>query len=496
MKDSALLPRIRGGHCEVLGFGISNRPLVAWLLSHGAASVCVRDKTPRAKLDETGDVSRYEAMGIRFVCGEDYLEGITGDVIFRSPGIRPDLPAIAAAVAGGVLLTSEMELFLSLTEARVVAITGSDGKTTTTTLTHAILSESVRRRGQGRAYLGGNIGTPLLPLVEEMTPHDFAVVELSSFQLMTLHEAGVIRRCAVTNLTPNHLNWHVDMEEYVAAKNRLWQTSPSLTVRNYADSYAHRDMGAASSEGLVWFSAAEDGWERAVTDGGGRAVYRKDGWIRYACGGEDAPMLETARIRVPGRHNIENFMTAIALSCTPASDGEGWATPTDVTAVADAFTGVPHRLELVREISRDGGSIRYYNSSIDSSPARTAAALSAMDEMNTAEGRRPPTVICGGQDKHLSFDPLAEALCRYARRVILTGEARGQILDALGRCPAYDPQKLSVTVIPDYRAAMKTACESAEAGDTVLLSPACTSFDAFKNFEERGEVFKEIVRGL
>ena len=167
-------------------------------------------------------------------------------------------------------------------------------------------------------------------------------------------------------------------------------------------------------------------------------------------------------------------------------------TAADVTAVAEAFTGVPHRLELVREM----GSIRYYNSSIDSSPARTEAALSAMAEMNTAEGRRPPIVICGGQDKHLSFDPLAAALCRYASRVILTGEARGQILDALVRCPDYDPEKLPVAVIPDYREAMHTTCTTAADGDTILLSPACTSFDAFKNFEERGEVFRGIVREL
>ena len=492
IKQSFIMQTVRGGRCEVLGFGISNRPLAEWLLTHGAASVTVRDKHTREELDEHGDVSRLEALGVRFICGEDYLKNIRGDVIFRTPGMRPDLPEIRAAVEAGGVLTSEMELFLSLTEAKVVAITGSDGKTTTTTLTHAILTEATRRRGQGRAYLGGNIGTPLLPFVEEMTPEDYAVVELSSFQLMTLHEAGVIRRCTVTNLTPNHLNWHVDMEEYVAAKNKLWQTSPCLTVRNYADPYAHRDMGSVDSARLAWFSAAEDGWEKAITQSGGRAVYRKDGVIRYACGGEDVPVLEISRIRVPGRHNIENFMTAIALTCIPTSDGEAWASSADVNAVAEAFTGVPHRLELVREM----GSIRFYNSSIDSSPARTEAALSAMAEMNTAEGRRPPTVICGGQDKHLSFDPLATALCRYASRVILTGEARGQILDALGRCADYDPEKLPVTVIPDYREAMKIACKTAADGDTVLLSPACTSFDAFKNFEERGEAFKGIVKKL
>ena len=182
-------------------------------------------------------------------------------------------------------------------------------------------------------------------------------------------------------------------------------------------------------------------------------------------------------------------MTAIALTW-------GYADPADAAAVADSFTGVPHRLELVREIPRAGGAIRFYNSSIDSSPTRSVAALSAMVEMNTREGRRAPTVICGGQDKHVPFDPLAAGLCEMASAVILTGQARDQILDALNACPDYDPNKLPVTVIPDYREAMKYACETARDGDTVLLSPACTSFDAFKNFAERGEVFRGIVKDL
>ena len=203
----------------------------------------------------------------------------------------------------------------------------------------------------------------------------------------------------------------------------------------------------------------------------------------------ETPVLDIARIRIPGRHNVENFMTAIALT-------HGYAEPADVGAVADSFLGVPHRLELVREIPRAGGAIRFYNSSIDSSPTRTLAALSAMTEMNAREGRRAPTVICGGQDKHVPFAPLAEGLCRYASRVMITGEARDQILTALGDCPDFDPARLPVTVIPDYREAMRTACETARDGDTVLLSPACTSFDAFKNFAERGEVFRAMVNTL
>ena len=498
MKHHTILTSLKGGRCTVLGYGVSNRPLVEWLISRGASAVTVRDKSPRETLEKNGSVARLEALGVTLLCGESYLEGLDGDVIFRTPGMRPDLPEIQAAVERGAILTSEMELFLALTEARVIAISGSDGKTTTTTLTSRILTEACKRRGYGKVYLGGNIGNPLLPQVEDMTPDDFAVVELSSFQLMTMGRGAGVTRGALTNITPNHLNWHTDMEEYVAAKAHLLGGEiPPAAVLNAGDDHT-RAIGVGLARPVTWFTGAYDlphGYLPDVLNParGDAAVYEREGKICAVTPAEDGvtetPVLDVSRIRVPGRHNVENFMTAIGLTLP-------YATPADVTAVADDFTGVPHRLELVREIAREGGTIRFYNSSIDSSPTRSLAALSAMEEMNRREGRRPPTVICGGQDKHVPFDPLAAGLCTMAARVILTGEARDQILDALRACPAYDPEKLPVTVIPDYREAMKQACATAADGDTILLSPACTSFDAFKNFEERGEVFREIVKQL
>ena len=497
MKMHPISDRIRGGNCTVLGYGVSNRPLVDWLIAHGAGSVTVRDKRSLADMEQCGDKARLEACGATLICGEEYLKGLGGDVIFRSPGIRPDLPELTAAMEAGGVLTSEMELFLALTEATVVAISGSDGKTTSTTLTSLMLTEACKRRGIGKVYLGGNIGTPLLPLVEEMTSEDFAVVELSSFQLMTMGEGAGIARGALTNVTPNHLNWHVDMEEYIAAKTHLLSGSPEAAVLNARDENTRR-IGGTLPCPVVWFTGARDlpsGFLPDVlqTRRGDVAVYERQGSILTVAptenGVTETSVLDVSRIRVPGRHNVENFMTAIGLTIP-------YVTPADVQAVADAFTGVAHRLELVREIPREGGAIRFYNSSIDSSPNRTCAALSAMEETNRALHRRPPVVICGGQDKHIPFDPLAVGLCRMAASVILTGEARGQIMDALRACPDFDPERLPVTVIPDYREAMKFACESAADGDTVLLSPACTSFDAFKNFEERGEVFREIVKGI
>ena len=497
MRNHILLNHINGGDCAVLGYGVSNRPLVEWLMAHGAKSVTVRDKRDAAAMDRDGDTARIAAAGATLICGEDYLTGLSGDIIFRSPGLRPDLPEIKAAVEAGAVLTSEMELFLALTEATVLGISGSDGKTTTTTLTALILEEACKRRGYGKVYRGGNIGTPLLPLVESMTADDFAVVELSSFQLQTMGEGAAVDRGALTNISPNHLNWHVDMDEYAAAKAHLLggETAP-VAVLNARNRYT-RALGAAMTTPVVWFTGERGPAEGYLPDvlnpeRGDLAVYEREGTIYVAVprgdGAEALPVLNTSRIRLPGRHNIENYMTAIGLTCT-AVGGAAPADFSDVGRVADSFTGVPHRLELVGE--RDG--VRYYNGSIDSSPSRSVAALNAMRELNVRDGRRDPIVICGGQDKHIPFAPLAEALCGMASRVVLTGQARDQILSALLACPAYDSEKLPVTVIPDYREAMRAACEMAEAGDTVLLSPACTSFDAFKNFEERGEVFRQIV---
>ncbi len=501
LRTHILLDQIRGGDCTVLGYGVSNRPLVEWLLAHGARSVTVRDKRDAAAMEQDGDAARIAAAGARLVCGADYLKGLTGDVIFRSPGFRPDLPEIRSALEKGAVLTSEMELFLALTEATVFGISGSDGKTTTTTLTARILEAACKRRGRGRVYLGGNIGSPLLPAVEDMTSDDFAVVELSSFQLMTMEGGRVVERAALTNISPNHLNWHPDMAEYILAKSHLLDgDTVAQTVLNACNLHT-RALGAARTTPVVWFTGERDLPTGYLPDGfdaarGDMAVYEREGSIRLAVAAEDGvqetPVLDVSRIRIPGRHNVENYMTAIALTCTARYGDAPYAEPADVAAVADSFTGVPHRLELVRE--KNG--VRYYNGSIDSSPSRSVAALNAMRELNARDGRRDPIVICGGQDKHVPFDPFAEALCRMASRVILTGEARDQIRNALLACSVFDPEKLPVTVIPDYREAMRAACTMASDGDTVLLSPACTSFDAFKNFEERGEVFRRIVLEL
>ncbi len=486
---------VGGKHCTVLGYGISNRPLCEWLVTHGIASLTVRDRRTREQMEADGDIDRLSRLGATVICGEDYLADITGDLVFRTPGIRPDLPPLVLAAERGAVLTSEMELFLALTPVAVIALSGSDGKTTTTTLTARIAEAAMARTGAGRVFLGGNIGAPLLPRVEEMTEADIAVLELSSFQLMTITPAHIFR-AALTNISPNHLNWHTDMAEYISAKARLLGVgtdAPRMAVLNAENPHTHA-LGNTLTYPVVWFSGAydlprdwtPDGYEPARGDA---AVYDLDGTVVCRTVEGVTPILPIHRIRLPGRHNVENFMTAVALLCVPAGATAPVAMPADVQSVADTFTGVAHRLELVAE--RDG--VRYYNSSIDSSPTRTEAALHAL--YATDERARPPIIICGGRDKNTDFAPLAENLCRYVSAVILTGEAREKILAALRACPLYDPDKLPVTMIADYREAMRSACKMAEAGDTVLLSPACTSFDAFRNFEERGEVFRAIVLG-
>ncbi len=465
-------------------------------MEHGAASLTVRDKRSREQMEADGDIDRLAALGATVICGDGYLADIQADLVFRTPGIRPDLPELVAAVERGATLTSEMELFLELTPAAVIALSGSDGKTTTTTVTSLICEAAAERLGRGRVFLGGNIGSPLLSRVEDMTDEDTAVVELSSFQLMTVSPRH-LTRVAVTNITPNHLNWHPDMTEYVAAKTRLLgvgDARPQMAVLNAANGYTTA-MGRDVPYPVVWFSGEADLPSDWTPDGfnaerGDAVVFDLGGTIVSRVGDTVTPILPIDRIRLPGRHNVENYMTAIALVCVPVGDLAPMATPADVQAVADEFVGVRHRLEPVA--GRAG--VRYFNSSIDSSPTRTEAALHALRAVDN--DAKNPTVICGGQDKNTDFSPLAENLCRMASAVVLTGAAWEKIWTSIQACPLYDPAKLPVTVIPDYREAMRLTCEAAAVGDTVLLSPACTSFDAFRNFEERGDVFCEMVKSL
>ncbi|MBQ8410020.1 MAG: UDP-N-acetylmuramoyl-L-alanine--D-glutamate ligase [Clostridia bacterium] len=469
-----LIKKFKNKKCNVLGFARSNKPLVDMLLQAGA-QVTVRDRNEKLLLDS--EAVSFASRGAVFTLGEQYLAELRGDYIFRTPAIRHDLPQIAEAVKGGAVLTSEMELFLEVCPCPVLGITGSDGKTTTTTVTHLLLETEMRKRGSGKAYIGGNIGAPLLPLVGKMTAEDVAVVELSSFQLQTMTLSP--SRAVITNITPNHLNWHTDMDEYISAKCNICRHAPvSMLVAN-AENAVTREIAKNSDLPVTYFSSKASSYGEIVPffKENCNAIYEKDGVIFFEGEGKREAVLTSKDILLPGRHNVENYMAAIALT-------RGLVSNDTVREVATSFGGVEHRLELVRTHR----GVTYYNSSIDSSPTRTAAALSALP--------KAPVIICGGSDKNIPFDGLARDLCTRTKAVVLTGEAASKILTEIEKCPLYDPARLVVKHIPEFKDAVLSASALAESGDAVLLSPACASFDRFRDFAERGNYFKEIVNGL
>ena len=459
--------------CHVLGFARSNKPLVEILVSVGA-KVTVRDKNEEVLGDALAKV--FAERGVEFILGESYLENMVGDYIFRSPGFRHDLPEISAAADKGAILSSEMELFFEICPCPIFGITGSDGKTTTTTLTHLFLDAEKKKNGH-KAYIGGNIGAPLLPLVFEMTEDDVAVVELSSFQLQTMKQSP--KRAVITNITPNHLNWHTDMDEYIAAKQNVCRYDGVEMLVANAENDVTSETAKNSDLPVTYFSSKRSAYSEIVPSfkKNCNAIYEDDGVIYFDNGKEREEIMRSADILIPGRHNVENYMAAIAIT-------RGFVSGEAVRNIAATFGGVEHRLELVRE--KDG--VRFYNSSIDSSPTRTAAALSAL--------AKAPIIILGGADKNVPFDGLALDVCTRVKAAVVTGASADKILDAIYKCPEYDPERTCVIHIDDFRNAVIHAADMARSGDIVLLSPACTSFDHFKDFAHRGNYFKEIINGL
>ncbi len=446
---------VKNKKVALLGIGVTNTPL-AYMLSDMGAFVTVHDKKSREALGSLA--KQLEEKGISLVLGENYLNNIDADVIFKSPGIRYDIGGIARAVENGGYLTSEMQMFFELCPAKIIAITGSDGKTTTTTLVAKLLE-----RAGKKVYLGGNIGTPLLPLVDEMDSDSFAVVELSSFQL---HNMTRSPDCAViTNITPNHLDWHTDMDEYINAKANIlrFQNENAVAILNKKDSHSHY-LSSIAKGITVYFSPLEN-----IEKG----FDIRDGYICH--NGEK--MLEISKIKLPGSHNVENYMAAIAATLP-------YVTKQDLLDVAQSFTGVEHRCEFVREL--DG--VKYYNSSIDSSPTRTIAALKAFS------GK--VTLLCGGYDKNLDYTPFGTVLCEKTNAVIVTGATKDKIVNALKGCPDYKEEKPELYITESYEESVKLARSISKAGDTVILSPASASFDCFANFMERGRLFKKWVNEL
>ena len=441
----------------VIGIGVSNQPLIQLLLERGIA-VTACDKKSRESLGIVAE--QLEANGCRLRLGEDYLYGLTEDIIFRTPGMRPDLPQLAAAVSRGSLLTSEMEVFFEVCPCPQIAVTGSDGKTTTTT----IIAELLRRAGK-TVHLGGNIGHPLLAETGTMKDEDVAVLELSSFQLMTMTHSPHI--AVVTNLAPNHLDVHKDFQEYIDAKENIFthQSEKDIAVFNADNPYTLEEASRAVGRARLFSRQKE------LEDG----VFLRGNAIIARHNEEERQVMTTDDIKLPGIHNIENYMAAIA-----AVDG---LVPDEIIRnFAREFGGVEHRIELIR--TRKG--VRWYNDSIASSPSRTIAGLNSFKEK--------VILIAGGKDKGISYDALGPVINDHVKLLILCGATAGVIRRVTEQAANYDG--LEIVDVEDYHQAVALAGSRAQEGDVVILSPASTSFDRFANFMERGRVFKDIVNGL
>ena len=439
---------LKGKKIAVLGLGVSNRPLVRLLLEYGC-DVTGCDMTPREKLDR--EVLDLEQQGCKLSLGEGYLDGVRADLLFRTPGMHPGKTGIVAMKERGAQVTSEMEVFFSVCPCHLIAVTGSDGKTTTTTL----ISEMLKAAGK-KVWLGGNIGTPLLPLCQQMEKDDFAVVELSSFQLMDMTHSPA--RAVVTNLAPNHLDVHKDMDEYVDAKKNIFrfQQESDLLILNADNDITSGFMG----NGITRFFSRQ-----------GSAHVCLDGDM-ITRGGE--AVLDVKDILLPGVHNVENYMAAIAAV-------EGLVEDETIRHVAKTFGGVEHRIELVR--IKDG--VRFYNDSIASSPSRTIAGLRSFKEK--------VILIAGGYDKHIPYEDLGPEICEHVKKLFLCGATAAKIRHAVESCGGIQPEMVDCG---DFESAARAAAGAAQDGDVVLMSPASASFDQFKNFMVRGECFKRIVREL
>ncbi|MBW9147288.1 UDP-N-acetylmuramoyl-L-alanine--D-glutamate ligase [Clostridium sp. CM027] len=447
---------IKGKKVGVVGIGVSNIPLIHFLVKLKAV-VTAFDKKNYSLLGQVA--IDFEEEGVKLVLGEDYLDDLTGfDVIFKTPSMRVDNPALLKAKKEGTYITSEMEEFIKYCPAKTYGVTGSDGKTTTTTIIYNIL----KKEGY-KTWVGGNIGTPLFANIEEITKDDKVVLELSSFQLMTMTVSTDV--AVVTNLSVNHLDIHKDMEEYINAKKNVfkYQRDGDLIVLNKDNALTYELRKEVKGK-VKYFSVCEK-----LEDG---AYFQNDKLFimnKVVCNLEE--------VKLKGMHNVQNLLTAFC-----ATQDE--ATVASMREVATTFMGVPHRGEFVREV--DG--VKYYNDSIASTPTRTIASLKAFG--------KPVILIAGGYDKKIPFEPLAEEGYTNIKTLILVGDTKYKIKEVFERMSKENKIPLQIILAENFNEAIFTAKLVAKPGDIVTLSPACASFDMFQNFEVRGNKYKEIVMTL
>ncbi|MFQ9910365.1 MAG: UDP-N-acetylmuramoyl-L-alanine--D-glutamate ligase [Acutalibacter sp.] len=456
MNKEQFFTSIQGKTVTFCGIGRSHMPLIRLFQEKGAL-VSARDKR---SLEELGDNGKaLQEWGVQLILGENYLEDLREDIIFRTPGMKYHLPQLEAARKRGAAVTSEMEVFFQLCPCKIYAVTGSDGKTTTT----SIIAELLKAQGK-TVHLGGNIGKPLLPEIESIQPEDCAVVELSSFQLISMRESPDV--AVVTNLSPNHLDVHKDMQEYIDAKKNilLHQGAFSRTVLNAGNEITA--SFAPQVRGDCWMFRRGAPVERGVWC---------DGETIYVHG---QALLPISQIRIPGWHNVENYMAAIAAVW-------GDVEPETIRRVAETFAGVEHRAEFVRELH----GVKYYNDSIATSPTRVISGMLSLFPQKIL-------LIAGGYDKHIPFEPLGPAVCDKVKTLILLGNTAQKIQDAVQAAPQYQEGCPEILRVDNMEQAVAAAAAHAQPGDIVSLSPACAAFDLYPNFEVRGRHYKDIVNGL
>lgn len=445
----------------IIGLGVSNIPLLDYMHNVGAKVTVFDNRIIEDIPKDT--MKKITDYAMEFSLGPNNLSKLEGfDIIFRSPSCLPTVPELQKEVERGAILTSEIEMLMKLCPGKVIGVTGSDGKTTTTTLIYEIL-----KANGYNCYLGGNIGTPLFTKLSEMTPDDIIVLELSSFQLMGMEISPSIS--VITNVSPNHLNVHSSYEEYIDAKKNIfkYQDKDGIVVLNYDN--AITKAAAKEANGKVVFFSSKTKLEDGIILDGDIIKECKDKLRRH--------ILSTNTVALRGVHNYENICAAIAATSSLVEVEEA------VKAVQE-FKGVQHRLEFIREI--DG--VKWYNDSIGTSPTRTIAGLHSFDERIV--------LIAGGYDKHLDYTPIAKPILEKVDSLILIGDTAPKIFDAVKEEAEKQGKDIKIYMCDEFKNTVLVAKKVAKPGQIVLFSPASASFDLFRNFEERGNKFKELVNNI
>lgn len=460
----AFFDELQGKKVAVIGLGVSHNDLIVMMIKRGI-SLTLLDKRSREEIGLQAET--LVQQGVQLDLGENYLDNLTRyDVVFRAPGVYFNKPELVKAREQGVVITSEMEVFFDLCPCPILAVTGSDGKTTTSTL----ISEMLKAEGKV-VHLGGNIGKPLLYKIDNIKPTDFCVVELSSFQLISMRKSPHV--AVVTNISPNHLNVHKDMVEYVGSKVNLilHQNAFSKTVLNLDNPpcYELRTHVRGTPCYFTTKSLNQFPYNGSYLDEQGNICLQKSG--------KGTVLFPSSEIKLPGIHNAQNYLAAIAAV-------EEYVGKAAMQKVAKEFGGVEHRLEFVKMV--DG--VKYYNDSIATSPTSTIAALNAFSTK--------PIIIAGGYDKKIPYEPLAPFLIAKAKALILLGATASLIEKAVKNCHDYQLNKLLIIRVESMEQAVNAAREIAVSGDIVSLSPASASFDMYENFEERGKHYKKIINEL